>query len=356
MNPQSYVAFPMPDAVENRLWPVAKGPLMQRRRKMRVSSWIMSLAGVAALVLVVMRFGDIEAFGEALRRARPSWLAAAIACQVATYVSVAAGWSSVLVRARAPQPIGRLVPIAITKLFADQALPGAGMGGNLLLVDQLTARGVPRPAAVAALLVSMVGNYLAYAVLALAMLILLWLHGRATPLLVGVTTSFLLVAFAVPALALWLRRRGSRPLPRRIEHLQPLARLLHVVGEAPPELLADRGLLVRVALLNGAVFLADTTTLVLVGWAFGGAVGLDTAFIALMVASIVVTLAPFPLGLGGFEASCTAMLTMLGTPSPLALAITLAFRGLALWMPLVLGFLLLRQSLRTRARPRRPPV
>lgn len=44
------------------------------------------------------------------------------------------------------------------------------VGGNVLLVDRLTAVGVPRGAAVAALFVAMVGFYAAYALLALAIL------------------------------------------------------------------------------------------------------------------------------------------------------------------------------------------
>ena len=80
-------------------------------------------------------------------------------------------------------------------------------------MDRLTALGTPRGTAVAALLVSMIGYYASYAVLALIMLLVLWLHQAATPLLTGVITTFLLVALAMPALALWLRHRGSRPLP-----------------------------------------------------------------------------------------------------------------------------------------------
>lgn len=311
-----------------------------------ISSWLFGLLGVAGVTFIVLRFGDLEAFGHAIRHARPSWLIGALLLQIGTYFSVAGGWNTVLSCAGARQPLQRLVPIAITKLFADQVLPSAGMGGNVLLINQLIKIGVPRPAAVAALLISMVGYYLAYGVLALVMLLLLWMHGKATPLLVGIVTSFLLVALAIPLLALWLRGRGSRPLPRRIERLRPLAALLHVMGEAPRALIRNRWLLRRVAFLNGLVFVTDASTLLLCMLALGHSAGFATAFIALMLASIVVTLAPVPLGLGGFEASCTAMLVLLGTPSPIALAATLLFRGLTLWLPLLLGMAMIRHNAR----------
>jgi len=65
--------------------------------------------------------------------------------------------------------------IAVTKLFADQAVPSAGIGGNALLIGPLSALGVPRGTAVATLLVSRIGFYAAYALLAIVMLIMLWL-------------------------------------------------------------------------------------------------------------------------------------------------------------------------------------
>ena len=329
---------------------------MQRKHEHGLSAWLIGILAVAGLVVVVLRFGDLELFGRTLRHAHPLWLGGALLLQVGTYCCVAAGWNAVLRKAKARQPFHRLLPIAITKLFADQALPSAGLGGDVVLIDQLTGIGAPRPAAVAALLVSMVGNYLAYAALAVAMLVLLWFHGEATPWLVGLVTSFLLVALAIPSLALWLRSRGSQPLPARIERIGPLARLLHIIGEAPPGLVADRRLLGRVASFNGLVFLADAATLSLSLLALGGPAAPAAAFIALMCASIVVTLAPIPLGLGGFEASCTAMLVLLGLPSSLALAATLVFRGFSLWLPLLLGLAMLRRAANARRRRAFPPA
>lgn len=204
-------------------------------------SWFLAILIVAGLVAAIAHWGEVRQFAILLREAEPGWLGLAVAFQLTTYASVAAGWSAVLRRAGTPRPLRPLVRIALTKLFADQVLPSAGMGGNILLVDQLRALGVPKGTAVAALLLSMIGFYAAYAFFALVTLILLWLHDRATPLMVGVVTTFLLVAFAIPALALWLRRRGSRPLPDRIEHVDFVRRLIETVAQAPSELLRTCG-------------------------------------------------------------------------------------------------------------------
>jgi uncharacterized protein (TIRG00374 family) len=310
------------------------------------SGWLVGLVAIAALVAGVAHFGDLERFAELARHAEPLWLGAAVVLQCATYCAAALGWTLVLRRAGHPVAFRRLVPVALSKLFADQVIPSAGIGGNVLLIDRLTALGAPRGAAVATLLVSLIGYYSAYAALALAMLLALWVHGAATALMTGLVTTFLLVALAIPARALWLHQRGSRPLPERIERLAIVRTLLGAVGEAPGFLMRDRRLILRVAACNGAIFLADALTLAACLAALGQPFTMSTAFIALMTASIVTTLGPVPMGLGSFEASSTAMLAMLRVPVEAAIAATLLLRTLTLWLPLMPGLVVMRAGLR----------
>lgn len=318
-----------------------------------IGRWLFAALFLAGLAFLVRHFAQVQQFVELVRKAEPLWLLAALALQVTTYVSVASGWNTVLLRAGHPQPLRRLVPVAIAKLFADQAIPSVGMGGNVLLIDRLTALGAPRGTAMAALLVSMIGYYASYAALALIMLFTLWAHSEATPLLTGLVTAFLLIAIAIPSLTLWLRHRGSRLLPPAIENTGPLRRLLQIVGEAPGELVKDRKLIGRATVFNGLVFLADAATLAACLCAVGQPFEPSTAFIALMSGAIAMTLAPIPMGLGSFEASCIAMLTLLGTRIEPAIAATLLLRGLTLWLPFGLGLIMLRSGTRHNKREKR---
>lgn len=302
---------------------------------------IAGMLAACALVVFIVHFGDLRVLVETVRHAQPLWMAAALAMQAGTYLSVASGWNLVLRKAHAPLSLRQLVPLSLAKLFADQVIPTGGMGGNMLFITQLKARGVPRSAAMATLLVSIIGYYLAYALVALLMLFSLWLHHRASPLLVGLVTTMLLVAIAIPCLALWLRSRGSKPLPEWIESIGAVRRLLISVGEAPRHLVTNRPLILMVAALQALVFLADAATLQLCLLSLGQPVSYFTTFIALVCASIVVTLGPIPFGLGSFEAVSVSMLGLLGVPVTIALAGTLVFRGLTLWLPLIPGMLIL---------------
>lgn len=314
-------------------------------------SWFFGLIVSAALVGAMLHFGEIRNFARLLTQAEPSWLALAVLLQVSTYASVASGWSLVLTRAGTPRPLGRLMRIALTKLFADQAVPSAGMGGNVLLVDQLVALRVPRGTAVAALLVSMIGYYAAFALFAIIMLLLLWLHNKATPLMAGLVTTFLFVALAIPALALWLRHRGSQPLSPRLEQIGVVRHLLEIVGQAPSELVGDRPLLGKVMACNGLVFVADATTLWTCLHALGEAASFSTAFIAMIMAAIVVTLGPIPMGLGSFEVASTGTLRLLGISVEAAFTATMLLRLFTLWLPMLPGMALMRSAVRRRPRP-----
>jgi uncharacterized membrane protein YbhN (UPF0104 family) len=196
--------------------------------------------------------------------------------------------------------------------------------------------------------VSIVSYYAAYALLVIVMMVALWVHHAATAIVVGPITAFLLVALAIPSLWLWLWRRGERRLPKWLERIRPLARLVGIIGEAPGPLLHNRRLLAQVAFWNGVVFICDALTLAACVRALGGPLIPATSFIAFMSASIAVTLAPLPMGLGSFEATSTAMLAFLGLPAALALAATLLLRILTLWLPLLPGLWITARARRLR--------
>ena len=305
--------------------------------------WALAFILIAAMAGAALHFGDLKQFAALLRRAHPAWLLAAAALQVLTYAFVAAGWYVILEAGGSHLKLRRLFNLALAKLFTDQALPTAGVGGNVLMVDRLIACGIPRGHAAAALILSMIGYYAGFALLGLGALAVLWWAGKASWLLVGTIALFLVVAFAIPALALWLRRRGRRPMPHWVVRIAPLRRTLETVAEAPSDLLKDMPLLAKVAVLNALVLVADAATLWVCLFALGTPDDFATAYVAMIIAQIAVTLGPVPLGLGAFEGACAGMLRLLGVGFEAAVAATLLLRGFTLWLPLIPGLFVTRR-------------
>src|SRR2546428_5194170 len=265
--------------------------------------WVFVLLIIGGLVVATLHFGDIKKFAELLTRAQPLWLAGALLLQVTTYVALSAQWWLVLRQAGSPRPLLKLLPLTITKLFADQVVPTAGVSGNVLLIDRLRALGVPREHAVAAVILAIIGYYLSYAAGTVAAVALLWLRGKLSLLLVGIAALLLTVATAIPAAVLWLQGKGKSALPRWLRRRKGVRETFEMLGNAPRELVRDPRLIVQLSLLNLAVFVADALTLLLCLFAIGERAPFDAAFVAFTMAAIVTLLGAVPLGLGSVEAA-----------------------------------------------------
>lgn len=314
----------------------------------RWKRWIFPVLLLGAVIVAVLHFGDLKKFATLLTKAEPAWLLVALALQGATYFFLSAQWWLALKYGGSPLTMKQLLPLTITKLFADQVVPTAGMSGNVLLVDRLCAKKVPRENAVAATILAIIAYYISYAVCAVVAVALLWVHGKLSWLLLGIAALLLAVAAAIPSGVLWLSDKGEGALPRWLWQRPSVRQLAELVGEAPNDLVRDPRLIAQLALLNVGVFLADVLTLMACLLAIGEQARFGGSFVAFAMASIVVTLGPVPLGLGSFEATSIAMLRLMGVGFEAAFASTLLYRGFALWLPLALGMVLSRRELRRR--------
>jgi hypothetical protein len=249
-----------------------------------------------------------------LRGANPLWLAAAVGCQLATYVSAAAVWFRVLKRAGSPLPFRSLLRLAFVELFANQAVPTGGLSGSLMVVRGLILRGVASAVAVTALFIAALSYYAAYFMVGSLAFVLLWHSGD-----LNTAWRALFIAFAIVvatlgmALLLLWRTRGDL-IPAAIQHWRPFAQLARMLNQVRADMLRDPRLIFEVVTLQSGIFLLDAATL----WCTGRAVGLNvdvgSTFMSFILASVVATLSPVPLGLGSFEGTCTGLLHLMGRP------------------------------------------
>jgi uncharacterized protein (TIRG00374 family) len=306
----------------------------------------LGLLTLALVLLVVVNVGQVERFAALVRGARPQWLLFAILLQAGTYVSAAAVWQRTLAAAGHSVRLPSLVPLALAKLFTDQAFPSIGLSGTMVLARGLARRGVSVEVATQTLLATLVSFYAAYLAAAALAVGLLWLHHEASVLLTIACGVFSVVAIAIPAIAFTLKRWGMRLPVKWLARLPGFAALLARVASAPTDLLRRGPLLVQTFLLQSCIFLLDASTLWAAFQALGAPVEFLAAYAAFMMASIVATIGPLPVGLGTFEASSVGVLTVLGIDVETALAGTLLLRGLTVWLPMLPGVWLARREVR----------
>jgi glycosyltransferase 2 family protein len=313
-------------------------------------SWLLALLLVAGVIVAVLHWGDVKKFAALAMQAKPLWLIAAAGAQVLTYVSLAIEWALVLRAGKCRYPFGKLLGLTVAKHFADQMVPTAGVSGNVVVVDRLQGIGASRSVALAALIMTIIAYYASYGVASFVTLILLYLHGKISWVMVSLLGASLGLSAAVPALALWLQRKGAKAIPLWLRRIRPVCELFEMIKEAPSRLVRDRTLVAKLTLLNGVAFALDGLTMLFCLFALGLDVPFSAAFSAFILASIVVTLGPIPMGLGSFEAVSIAMLRANGVPFEAALSATLLFRGYTLWVPLIPGMFAVR---RLKHKPKR---
>ncbi|HYX46692.1 MAG TPA: lysylphosphatidylglycerol synthase transmembrane domain-containing protein [Sphingomicrobium sp.] len=310
-------------------------------------TWLLAVLLIAGVVVAVLHWGDVKKFGELVTHSKPLWLLAAAAAQLLTYVALALEWTRVLRAGKCRAPFGKLLGLTVAKHFADQMVPTAGMSGNVVVVDRLQAIGADRPVALATLIITIIAYYASYGGASLVALILLWWNGRTSWVVLGLIGASLGLSAAVPALALWLHRKGAKAIPGWLRRIRTVCELFEMIKEAPARLVRSERLALELSLLNGAVFALDGLTMQLCFFALGLHVPFSTAFSAFILASIVVTLGPIPMGLGSFEAVSIGTLRAMGVPFEAALSATLLFRGYTLWVPLIPGMFAARRQLKT---------
>lgn len=319
--------------------------------------WHMYFAGLAllgGLILVVSHLGEIEEFLALAGRAEPRWLLVALALQFGTYLSTALAWRLALAAGGRPVSLATLLPLAVAKLFSDQAVPSAGVSGTAFQLAALTRRGVAPELAMGVMLTALVCYFTACLLMDGLSVTILWRSGELRPWALVVAVLFAAVATLIPGSILLLKLFGMRRLLAIAASIGALRPLVEPFAAAPMTLLRRPVLVAASILLHASVMLFDATTLWVMFQALGAEIGYAQALAAFMLATMTGTIGVIPLGIGTFEASCVTALAMFGAPLETALTATLLLRGLTLWLPMLPGLWLMRRELRAGT-PRPPP-
>ncbi len=299
---------------------------------------------ISLIVFVYLHVGDARRFIDVLERTEPQWLILVVVLQVNTYVCIGLIWNRILRSAGHRIHLRELTRLSVEKLSIDQLIPAVGISGNIAVYQAMKRLGVPQVLAMEAILINLLGRYIAFAIAAIVAVGLLWAWHDITPVLMGLVVLFAVVLIIVPMVILWMLAHQSRPLPRWMKKLKPLVATKELVDAVSPQRVYSWPLLSFATVFNLIVFLLDSGTL----WAVLHSVGLQSgyllAYVALVMASVAATLSLLPGGIGGFEAGCVAMLTMMGVPVETALTGTILLRGITLWLPLIPGLLFARKD------------
>ena len=304
---------------------------------------ITGLLLLCVVIAVGAHFGKGEEFAKLVQAAKPQWLGVALILQAATYVCAGAVWSRALARQGHHRPLLQMVRLGIVKVFMDQAVPSAGISGNVLVARGLGRRGMSHRNAVATVLAGLISFYIANGLAVAGTLVILWVTGRVSRFIAILATVFTIVLAVFLSGLLWVTR-GRKWVPRWIRKIGPLKTFLSAVGDHPPHVVRDSAFFTEAAALQLALIALDAATLWAVLQSLGATIPAVGVFASYTMASVVAMLSLLPGGLGTFDGTAIAMLRAFRVPIEAAVAATVLLRGFTFILPLVPGFWLARSE------------
>jgi uncharacterized protein (TIRG00374 family) len=330
--------------------------------------WLFLLALVGLTLLVVTRFANLQNVAETLSQGLWPWVLAGVIVHFFFFILYAALYQASFFTVGVKSRIRDLLPLVFAAVFVNAIAPSGGAGAGALFVDDAVQRGQSGAR-------TMVG----------VILVLLADLGTLIPFIVAGTIflSFqrdlrfydtigsIFFTIFVGGLSGALALAGSHPsqLRRLFGWLQHAA---NQVGSwlKHPNLLADdwadrntsefvegaraiaeHPVRLGLTLAVGVVLhIVNVVGLYMLFLAFQQPVRLGTLMAGFGLGIVFWVISIIPQGTGVVEGIMALIFISLGIPKSKAIVITLTFRGLNFWLPLLIGFLALRRVRTFRVR------
>lgn len=323
--------------------------------------WLLLVVIAAFAVLVITQFGSLRVLLRTLLQGQPQWLAAAIALQVAYYLVYALVYKFAFQTVDVLSRVAEIIPVLFASIFLKAIVPSGGVSALAVFIDDACRRGQSGARVAEGALLVLVAD--------LATMVVLIAYGLGYLASQGALAAYQWLAslfFVVFVGGLSLLLLLGRWQPVRLNHLLTAAqRGLNQLAarlRRPPFVAADwaqrtacdfvgaacdisnnpvpLGYTLAVAL---AVHLINVACLYAVSLAYRQplALGALVAGFSMDVVFSVITFIPH--GIGIVEGVMALVFASLGVPLEQSIVITLVFRGLNVWLPLLIGFLFLQR-------------
>ncbi len=323
--------------------------------------WILWLVVVVFAVLVGTHFTQAKDLAVTLVQGEWHWLLLAAFLQGLYYLTLTGLYHSAFDTVRVHSRLRDLLPVTLVSVFLNVAAPSAGASGIALFVDDARRRGQSPVRASAGTLLVTVANYSAFLLVLTAGLIYLSLQ-RHLQIYEGLAAGILVLMLgglvAVLSLGLWqpdgLRRllgclqRTANRITLRFKHKELLAaewadKSATEFIEAGVAIRSNPGRLGRTLLVALGMHVVNMASLYVLFVAFHQVVAVGSLVAGFAMGILFWNVSITPQGIGAVEGAMTMVYTSLGVPAASATVVALAFRGLTFWLPVVVGFLLLRR-------------
>jgi uncharacterized protein (TIRG00374 family) len=324
-------------------------------------AFLLAVVLVFVVFFVFTRLAEVQAVADTLQRGDWRWIALAFLVCLAWIQNVGAKLRAILRALGESESAFLLSGMVLVVNLVSTVTPTAGVGGVAYFMSRLRQRGHPLGrAASAAALYLLYDHFASLVVIGLGLIVLI----RRNQLAAGeILASVFLVSFAATiAFFLYLGMRSAEQFGNALVAVGDFGnRLLRPFTKGGPHFDTSRsrefahdfasgldlarrtrgGLITPAALaLCNKAF--QITILFLMFLAFEQPFSPGTLIAAFGINALFSVASPTPGGLGFVEGAMTLVMASNSIPLASATVVTLAYRGVTFWFPLLLGFIALR--------------
>lgn len=318
--------------------------------------FVIALVLLIGVMFLIGHFAELQSIAETLQRGDLRYLLLAVFVELVWLLNLALTYRSIFRALGVDESVRVLLTMATAANFVNVVAPTAGMGGVAVFASEAGRRGHSSGRATVASVLFVLYDYLGFlAVLGVGLLVLVRRDSLNLPevvasgILVGIAGSIAALLYMGmqsqtrlgTALA-WFARRINRLLRRPYLSEGRAHAFAHDTAEGLRELSRDPGNLLfpgALALNNKALLIS---VLFLTFLAFGTPFSPGTLIAGFSLAYLFTIVSPTPAGVGIVEGVMTLTLHSLYVPLSAAAVITLAYRAITFWLPLLLGLIAFR--------------
>lgn len=319
--------------------------------------FIIALILLISILFLLARLSEVEAILETLQRGNWVFISLAILLAGLWLLNISLSYQSIFRALGIEESLRVLLPLNISMFFLGIVAPSVGFSSVALLMAEARKRGFsPARAAVANSLVIEFDYFGVLSSVALGFLVL-FRRNNITAIEITAAVILFLAMIIIGTLLLlgmrsaqelgkalaWLARLVNRILAPFLHHAylsegyarnfaHDAAEGLYDLRKHPHTLLAPAIL----ALTNKLLLLGILTCVFL---AFEVPISPGTVVAGLSISQLFLIVSPTPAGMGVVEGTLTLLLSGMYIPIEDAVVITLAYRGITFWIPLMLGML-----------------
>jgi uncharacterized protein (TIRG00374 family) len=313
-----------------------------------------------AITLIIFSFSELQDVIQTLQHANIGFVALAVLAEVAWFFVLGWMFQSLYALLGLKESIERLTLLASAGSFVGVVTPSAGVGGLAIFIADGQGRGHPSgKVTVAGALYALLDQAAFLCVLALGIVVLIRRNHLGAA---EITASLILLAVAIfLAFLLYLGYRSTEALGNVLARLarivnavvRPFIHRQYLSEARAHEFAADisSGLaavpsrprsLIQAFLLSLGNKLLLMTVLVFSFLSFDVPFSAGTIVGGFAIAYLFLIVSPTPSGVGVVEGVLAVALHSLGVEFSAAVIVTLAYRGVTVWLPLAVGALAFR--------------